>query len=111
MIDHFSYRIFLAKIEEYAVERYWGATVWASLGKSVLPLYDELRKLMDDPQAFVRSRAIVALGKNNQIDPVAPMKEALYMAINNADNIALVVPVPTTATSGTTKVSRTVPSE
>ena len=62
------------------VERYWGATVCASFGGEAVSLYKELELLTVDTQAFVRSRAIVALSRMGMVNPVPLMKEALQIA-------------------------------
>lgn len=72
------------------VERYWGATVCAAFGETASSsLYDELIKLSEDSQAYVRSRAIVALGRTRRVDPVVPMKVALGMAKTGAESLLI----------------------
>ena len=71
------------------VERYWGATVCASLGQGASTLHTELNKLLNDSQSYVRSRAIVALSIMKKIDPVAPMKEALNVAKTGAESLLI----------------------
>lgn len=72
-----------------AVERYWGATVCASFGKAASSLYGELSNLLNDSQAYVRSRAIVALSRVKQLDPVVPMKNALGMTKSGAESLLI----------------------
>lgn len=71
------------------VERYWGATVCASVGEEGVSLYPELKELLNDSHAYVKSRAIVALGKVKQIEPVAWMKEALLIAKTGAESLLI----------------------
>lgn len=71
------------------VERYWGATVCASFGKQAAALQNELKKLTNDSESYVRSRAIVALNIAQKFNPVAPMKEALKKAKNGAESLLI----------------------
>ena len=71
------------------VERYWGATVCASFGGEAVPLYKELELLTVDTQAFVRSRAIVALSRMGKVNPVPLMKEALQIAGSGAESLLI----------------------
>lgn len=71
------------------VDRYWGATVCASFGRESFSLNKELKKLLNDSQAYVRSRAIVALSKVKQIDPANPMREALKIAKTGAESLLI----------------------
>lgn len=71
------------------VERYWGATVCASFGGEAISLYKELEQLTVDTQAFVRSRAIVALSRMRKVNPVPLMKEALLIAGSGAESLLI----------------------
>ena len=71
------------------VERYWGATVCASFGGEAVSLYKELELLTVDTQAFVRSRAIVALSRMGKVNPVPLMKEALQIAGSGAESLLI----------------------
>lgn len=71
------------------VERYWGATVSASFGAEASPLLNDLYNLLEDTEAFVRSRAIVALSRLKQIDPVIPMKGALKDTKSGAESLLI----------------------
>ena len=69
------------------VDRYWGATLCASFGKLSVDLSDELRPLLEDPQAYVRSRAAVALSLCAGLNPVEAMKSALKIAASGAESL------------------------
>lgn len=71
------------------VERYWGATVCASFGGEAVSLYKELEELTVDAQAFVRSRAIVALSRMRKVNPVPFMREALQIAGSGAESLLI----------------------
>lgn len=71
------------------VDRYWGATVCASLGTEATPLLDQLNTLLKDPQSYVRSRAIVALRRIQKMDVLNPMKEALKLAKSGAESLLI----------------------
>lgn len=71
------------------VERYWGATVCASFGEEAVSLYKELEQLLRDSQAFVKSRAVVALSRMGKVNPVAVMKEALQVAGSGAESLLI----------------------
>lgn len=71
------------------VERYWGATVCASLGEEAASLYPELKLLLNDSHAYVKSRAVVALGKVKRVEPIALMKEALLAAKTGAESLLI----------------------
>ena len=71
------------------VERYWGATVCASFGGEAVSLYKELELLTVDTQAFVRSRAIVALSRMGKVNPVPLMHEALQIAGSGAESLLI----------------------
>lgn len=71
------------------VERYWGATVCASFGEEAVSLYKELEQLLGDSQAFVKSRAVVALSRMGKVNPVAVMKEALQVAGSGAESLLI----------------------
>ena len=71
------------------VERYWGATVCASFGEKAASLYPELKSLLKDSHSYVKSRAVVALAKVKQVEPVALMKEALLAAKTGAESLLI----------------------
>lgn len=71
------------------VDRYWGATVCASFGKEAVSLSGEIRKLLNDEEAFVRSRAVVSLARQNQVEPVGQMKLALKQAKSGAESLLI----------------------
>lgn len=71
------------------VERYWGVTVCASFGVEASPLFNVINDLLDDTNAYVRSRAIVALSRIKQIDPVNPMKNALKETKSGAESLLI----------------------
>ncbi len=71
------------------VERYWGATVCASFSKEATVLHEELKKMTNDPKAYVRSRAIVALSLAKKMRPEVAMKATLKKAQNKAESLLI----------------------
>jgi arylsulfatase A-like enzyme len=71
------------------VERYWGATVCASFSKEATVLHEELKKMTNDPKAYVRSRAIVALSLTKKMRPEVAMKATLKKAQNKAESLLI----------------------
>lgn len=69
------------------VERYWGSTVCASFARKASSLSRDLKKLLNDSQAYVRSRAVVALCRMGEVKPEEKMREALKLAHTDAETL------------------------
>ena len=58
-------------------------------GEKAASLYPELKSLLKDSHSYVKSRAVVALAKVKQVEPVALMKEALLAAKTGAESLLI----------------------
>lgn len=82
-------RISAALESEDPVARYWGATVCASFGKKASGMSDRLKALLGDADAYVRSRAAVALAILGYCDPVKELKSALSSSRSGAESLLI----------------------
>lgn len=71
------------------VARYWAATVCASFGKECSALDTELKNLLSDTSAYVRSRAAVAMGMYGGADVVKELKSALSDAVSGPESLLI----------------------
>lgn len=71
------------------VERYWGATVCASFGEEAMTLQKDLERIANDPKAYVRSRAIVALSIAKKMRPETAMRKTLKQAKSKAESLLI----------------------